>query len=97
MSNGRVRLLRLFEHRVLRNDGLDAFLLLGVEGESKRFHEEHSWLKVSKERWRRRVVAAQLACAVFSSTAATGAGPFFATGSFFAAVFFFVERRTPRP
>ena len=46
MSNGRVRLLRLFEHRVLRNDGLDAFLLLGVEGEGKRFDEEHSCLKV---------------------------------------------------
>ena len=46
MRDGRARLLRLFEHRVLRYHGLDAFLLLGVEGESKRFDEEHSCLKV---------------------------------------------------
>ena len=58
MRDGRARLLRLFEHRVLRHHGLDDFLLLGVEGESKRFDEEHSCLKVSKERRRRRAVAA---------------------------------------
>ena len=46
MSDGRARLLRLFEHRVLRHHGLDAFLLLGVEGEGKRFDEERSCLKV---------------------------------------------------
>ena len=44
--NGRARLLRLFEHSVLRHYGLDAFLLLDVEGESKRFDEERSCLKV---------------------------------------------------
>ena len=32
MSDGRARLLRLFEHRVLRHHGLDAFILLVLKG-----------------------------------------------------------------